>query len=214
MIGTGGASPVLARSVKGQIEALLPNALGALAALYASRRAKVKSSVAPAGRRAVWEAAHHGSVAQFAVAGDMDAAARALDSLIDHGPCLASQPAHITLLDLRHRDADRVTLGELRRLQCAHAVVFDDALPHALRELCRRDAARHTLLAPASGVAVVAKQIDNLSQAGQRVVVLGTGNWFNDATQRAVAARLRSLGLQVDEAGAAHTAAARCVTAL
>lgn len=208
-IGTGGASPVLARSLKGQIEALLPGMLGALAALYKSRRSRVKAKVAPEGRRSIWEAAHHGTVAQLAYAGDLNAAARALDSLIDHGPCRAVQPAHVELLDLRHRDADRVTLGELRWLQCAHSVVFDDTVPHTLQELCRRDAARHTLLEPASGPSVAARQISKIARPGERTVVLATGKWFDTASQRSLAARLRASGLQVDGATSAHTATVR-----
>ncbi|MEM6985098.1 MAG: NAD(P)-dependent oxidoreductase [Pseudomonadota bacterium] len=212
-IGTAGASPVLSRSIKGQIEALLPTALGALASLYASRRAKVKHTVAPADRRTLWELAHNGSVADLAYAGDLPAAARALDSLIDHGPCKATPAAHVTLLDLRHRDADRVTLGELRQLQCAHAVVFDSAVTHALRELCRRDAARHTLLTSSAGVGVIAKQLANLSRTGQRLVVLATGDWFSDENERKLVTRLRSQGLDVESTRSTSTATARCVTA-
>ncbi len=212
-ISTGGASPVMARSIKGQIEALLPAALGALATLYASRRAKVKRLIKSDKRREVYEAAHHGSVAELAYAGDLDAATKALDTLIEHGPCQDSQAGRVIFTDFRHRDVDQVTLGQLRQLQCANTVVFDKHVPHALRELCRRDAMRHSLLAAAPTATVVAKQITNLIEPGQSLVLLGCGSWFNGATQSRLAAQLRAQGLNVDEVDSASAAPARCVTA-
>lgn len=213
-ISTGGASPIMARSIKGQIEALLPSALGALAALYASRRAKLKRLVKGTNRRAIWEAAHHGSVSKLAYSGDLPAATRALDELIENGPGEASRAAHITLLDLRHGDPDQVTLGELRRLQCANTVVFDENTPHALRELCRRDAARHTLLATDSGASVVAKQLSNLSAPGERLVLLATGAWFTDKARHALQTRLLAQGVLVDQTSPAVTTPTRCASAL
>jgi len=213
-ISTGGASPIMARSIKGQIEALLPSALGALATLYASRRAKVKRLIKGAGRRTLWERAHHGEVAQLAYAGNVPGATEALDRLIEQGPGATAHSPHVTLMDARHADPDQITLGELRRLQCTNTLVCDEQLPHALRELCRRDAARHTLLTATPSVSVVAKQLANLAEPGQRTVLLVTGSWFTASVQQTLATRLRAQGIVVENTREVTAVTARHANAL
>src|SRR4029079_456034 len=54
-VGSSGNSPVLARRVRQQIEAMLPARLGALARFVGDRRNEVKRTLAPAQRRPFWE---------------------------------------------------------------------------------------------------------------------------------------------------------------
>src|ERR1044071_8259339 len=54
-VGSSGQSPVLARRVRQQIEALLPARLGALARFVGDKRKAVKKSVPQAQRRSFWE---------------------------------------------------------------------------------------------------------------------------------------------------------------
>ncbi len=54
-VGSSGNSPVLARRVRQQIEALLPARLGALARFVGDRRKEVKRALAPEQRRPFWE---------------------------------------------------------------------------------------------------------------------------------------------------------------
>ena len=53
-VGSGGQSPVLARRVREQLEALLPARLGALARFVGDRRKEVQEALPPGERRPFW----------------------------------------------------------------------------------------------------------------------------------------------------------------
>ncbi len=75
-IGSGGAAPVLAKSVRARLEALLPARIGELAALARRLRSDVKAKLNTGeARRRFWEAALTGPAAGRAYAGDMAGAA-------------------------------------------------------------------------------------------------------------------------------------------
>ena len=75
-ISTGGASPTLATILRGRIEAVLPERIGAVAQLAATFRAQVNALIGePARRRAFWRRLVEGPAARLALAGD-DAGAR------------------------------------------------------------------------------------------------------------------------------------------
>src|SRR5262249_48241704 len=81
-VGSSGNSPVLARRVRQQIEALLPARLGALAGFVGDRRDEVKRALAPAQRRPFWERVIGGIVGSRVLAGDeRDANAKFLSEL-------------------------------------------------------------------------------------------------------------------------------------
>ncbi len=69
-VGSSGNSPVLARRVRQQIEALLPARLGALARFVGDRRSEVKRALAPEQRRPFWERIIGGIVGSRVLAGD------------------------------------------------------------------------------------------------------------------------------------------------
>ena len=68
-LSTGGASPVLARLLRGRLESLIPAAYGKLARLAADFRSRVQHAVPEARRRAFWEDALQGAVVLDAPAG-------------------------------------------------------------------------------------------------------------------------------------------------
>src|SRR5688572_2099259 len=81
-VGSSGNSPVLARRVRQQIEALLPARLGALARFVGDRRKDVQKALPPEHRRPFWERIIGGIVGTRVLAGDeTDASAKFLDEL-------------------------------------------------------------------------------------------------------------------------------------
>src|SRR4029453_11588365 len=96
-ISTGGASPTLAASLRGRIEAVLPERIGNLAKLAATFRAQVNALIVdPARRRTFWRRLVEGPAARLVLAGD-DAGARrtALGELDDAPRRLAAAGAKL-----------------------------------------------------------------------------------------------------------------------
>src|SRR5690606_644120 len=72
-IGTEGAAPVLARRLRERIESLLPERLGALAALIGDNRERLEGVMPSVGdRRSFWEAVVDGSIAAELLAGNAE----------------------------------------------------------------------------------------------------------------------------------------------
>ena len=82
-IGTGGASPVLARMLKTRLETLIPAAYGRLAGIAREFRNQVKGALATVdSRRDFWEAVFQGQVAELVFAGKEDEAREELSRMI------------------------------------------------------------------------------------------------------------------------------------
>ena len=117
-ISTGGASPTLAATLRGRIEAVLPERIGNLARLAATFRAQVNALIVdPARRRTFWRRLVEGPAARLVLAGD-DAGARrtALGELDDARRRLAPVGiAHI--VGAGPGDPDLLTLKAAQLLQ-------------------------------------------------------------------------------------------------
>jgi uroporphyrin-III C-methyltransferase/precorrin-2 dehydrogenase/sirohydrochlorin ferrochelatase len=140
-ISTGGASPTLAATLRGRIEAVLPERIGNLARLAATFRAQVNALIVdPARRRTFWRRLVEGPAARLVLAGD-DAGARrtALGELDDARRRLASVGiAHI--VGAGPGDPDLLTLKAAQLLREADAILHDDLVPSAVLARARRDA--------------------------------------------------------------------------
>jgi uroporphyrin-III C-methyltransferase/precorrin-2 dehydrogenase/sirohydrochlorin ferrochelatase len=178
-ISTGGAAPVLGRRLRERIEALLPARLGELVAFARARRDDVMARVPADARRAFWERALTGPVATAVHDGDMDAAARRFDELLD-GPTAPRGEVHI--VGAGPGDPELLTLKALRLLQEADVVLHDHLVTDEILELVRRDAERicvgkrradHTLPQEEIGALMV-----SLARRGKRVVRLKGGDPF------------------------------------
>src|SRR5437763_12483782 len=77
-VSSAGHAPVLARRVREQIEALLPERLGALARFMGARRSSVQRALAAFARRGFWERIAAGPVAMLVLRGEGERAERAL----------------------------------------------------------------------------------------------------------------------------------------
>lgn len=83
-IGTGGASPVVARRLRERIEALLPSRIGDLAAFIGGWRQSINARIAQsASRRRFWERVVDGPIGAAVLAGRRDEADVALRAISD-----------------------------------------------------------------------------------------------------------------------------------
>jgi uroporphyrin-III C-methyltransferase/precorrin-2 dehydrogenase/sirohydrochlorin ferrochelatase len=140
-VSTAGASPTLATMLRGRIEALLPERVGALAKLAGSFRAQVNALIGdPAYRRAFWQRLIEGPAGRLALAGDDTAARRVVLGDLDaarHG----GKPVGIAhIVGAGPGDPDLLTLRAAQLLQEADVILHDDLVPPAVLGRARRDA--------------------------------------------------------------------------
>ena len=146
-IGSGGASPTLARRVRASVEALLPERLGALARAAGERRARLRAALPDlAARQRFWEDFLDSALAQQILAGaagatDIDAGFGALiDAARD--PHSSSRAGVVWLIGAGPGDPDLLTLRAQQLLQQCDVVLYDRLVPAAVLARVRRDAER------------------------------------------------------------------------
>jgi precorrin-2 dehydrogenase/sirohydrochlorin ferrochelatase len=138
-IGTGGAAPILASLLRGDIEARVPEGAGRVAALLGRMQAEVRAAFPDlAQRRAFLRRALDGPAAEAALAGDGVRAEAQLREAIAAGLIAAG---HVRLID-GSGPADLLTLRAARALAEADVLVIDPAADPGIVALARRDARR------------------------------------------------------------------------
>jgi len=178
---SGGASPVLARMLRGKLETMIPQGYGRLTAFCARLRGIVKTRIAdPARRRVFWENVLEGAIAEKVLAGDEAGAEAMLLSLLESADAVPA--GEVYLVGAGPGDPDLLTFRALRLMQKADVVVYDNLVSKPIVEMTRRDATR----------IFVGKQRDNhtlpqgeinallvrLAQEGKRVLRLKGGDPF------------------------------------
>ena len=143
-IGTGGASPVLARRLRERIEAVLPARIGELAALmhrYRARFAAMRHKSTSA--RKFWERVLDGPIAHLLLAGRARAAEAALARAINESALPQQQESGtVYLVGAGPGDPDLLTLRALQVLQGADIVFYDELVTPGVLDRARRDAER------------------------------------------------------------------------
>ncbi|HYL01330.1 MAG TPA: siroheme synthase CysG [Steroidobacteraceae bacterium] len=177
-VSSAGASPVLARRLRAQIEALLPARLGALARFLGRRREAVKRALAPAARREFWERLIGGRTAAEVLSGDEAAAARSFAGELRGA---GAAPGEVWLIGAGPGDPDLLTLRALQLLQQADVILYDRLVPDAILERARRDAER-VFVGKESGEHAQQTRINELmvrlARAGKRVARLKGGDGY------------------------------------
>ncbi|MBI5659449.1 MAG: uroporphyrinogen-III C-methyltransferase [Nitrosomonadales bacterium] len=178
---SGGASPVLARMLRGKLETMIPQGYGRLTAFCARLRSTVKARVTnPAMRRIFWENVLEGAIAEKVLAGDeAGAEAMLLGELENEKP---EQTGEVYLVGAGPGDPDLLTFRALRLMQKADVVLYDNLVSKPVVDMARRDATRifvgkqrdnHTLPQEEINALLV-----RLAKEGKRVLRLKGGDPF------------------------------------
>ncbi len=141
-ISTGGASPVLARLLRANLETMVPAAYGKLAALVRDFRDQVKQRLPMNQRRRFWEMVLQGPIAEMMFAGREQQALTGLQQALDDAGSAPEPVGEVYLVGAGPGDPDLLTFRALRLMQQADIVFYDRLVAPALVDLVRRDAER------------------------------------------------------------------------
>lgn len=199
-ISTNGASPVLARRLREQIETILPANLGRLARFLNSFRGAVKAKFDSFdSRRRLWEEIVDGPIARDVLAGRETDAREAMLSRINRRHADIATNGHVDIVGAGPGDPELLTIKALRALQDADLVVYDRLIGDGILDLVRRDAERIYVGKARSNHSVPQDQINELlvahAQAGRRVVRLKGGDPFVFGRGGEELERLRAAGV-------------------
>jgi uroporphyrin-III C-methyltransferase / precorrin-2 dehydrogenase / sirohydrochlorin ferrochelatase len=142
-IGTGGASPVLARRLRERIEAFLPARIGDLAALMGRFRGRfAQTRHASQSLRRFWESVVDGPIGAAALAGRWRDAEAALVRAIENARNPQDRPGIVYLVGAGPGHPDLLTLRALQVLQSADVVFYDELVTAEILDRARRDSER------------------------------------------------------------------------
>ncbi|HEY3679241.1 MAG TPA: siroheme synthase CysG [Bradyrhizobium sp.] len=185
-VGTGGASPVVARRVRERIEAMLPARIGDLAGFIGRFRKSVNAGIAEMPlRRRFWERVIDGPIGALVLAGRSVEAEQALNDIADPAAFAGAQGAaggRVTLVGAGPGDPDLLTVKALRALQDADVVFYDELVSTEILDRARRDAARvpvgRRVGKPGIGQQAINRLLIEAARSGQRAVRLKGGDAF------------------------------------
>ena len=186
-VGTGGASPVVARRVRERIEAILPARIGDLATFIGRWRKQIHDRIPEMPlRRRFWERVVDGPIGALVLAGRGNEAENALTKIADPSAFAGAQAGRaegrVTLVGAGPGDPDLLTLKALRALQDADVVFYDELVSPEILDRARRDAARvpvgRRVGKPGIGQDAINKLLIEAAKSGQRAVRLKGGDPF------------------------------------
>ncbi|MGS1078066.1 siroheme synthase CysG [Pseudoxanthomonas beigongshangi] len=180
-VSSGGGAPMVARHLRRQLETWLDDSWGALTALLARERRRIRARFPePAARRRFFEQLLAGPLPRLLRQRQPEQAERLLADTLD-GP-VASSPGSVVLVGAGPGDPGLLTLNGLRALNEADVILHDRLVSDAILRLARRDALRVEVGKSAQGHSVRQESIHALmlehARAGRRVVRLKGGDPF------------------------------------
>ncbi len=138
-ISSGGAAPVLARKLRGQIELLLPTGISRLADLARDWRRRVSDRLdSLLARRRFWESVFDGAAASHAIAGEIQEAEAKMGDLLEEAG--ADQVGEAWLVGAGPGDPGLLTIRALQSLQTADVILHDRLVSSEVLAMARRDA--------------------------------------------------------------------------
>jgi len=143
-IGTEGTAPVLARTIKAELEARLPARLGTLARIAAGFRQRAEALTPGVARRSFWAEFFDQSFDQSGprapeqgIDGDAE---RVLTALLARHLDQKAAPGRVDLVGAGPGDPELLTLKARRALDRADVVIHDRLVSPEILELARREA--------------------------------------------------------------------------
>ena len=184
-ISTGGASPILGRTIRARLEVMLPAAYGELTKFVGSYRDQVMDKLKEGAQRLrFWEQATTGPVADLFLAGDRAGAQAQLESELEAAASGLEKPrlGEVYLVGAGPGDPDLLTFRALRLMQLCDVVVFDRLVGDGIMSLVRRDAERiYVGKLPKQHIVPqeeISAMLVDLAQQGKRVLRLKGGDPF------------------------------------
>ena len=137
-VASNGASPVLSRQIRTQLETTIPHGMGKLAEFSGQWRKKVKEKIAnPDERRIFWENLYASPLKEQVFNDNLEVA----NGLIQQALTEWTAPkGEVYLVGAGPGDPELLTLKALRLMQQADVVIYDRLVSAPILELCRRDA--------------------------------------------------------------------------
>ncbi len=141
-IGTEGSAPVLARQLKSQVEQWLPSGIGDLAKFAKRLRPLVKSRFSSMlDRRRFWEEFFTGSIKPLFLAGQRQAAERAVrEQLIGSTPSERPNRGIAWIVGAGPGDPELLTLKAHRVISGADVIIYDRLVSKQILDVARKDA--------------------------------------------------------------------------
>lgn len=183
-VGTEGSSPTLARRVRTQIEALLPERLGRLASYARDWRGAVRSALPVLeSRLRFWDGFFNSPVAAQVLTGNAQGADQAMQLQLQAAVARSAVPmGEAYIIGAGPGDPDLMTLRALQLLQQADVVLYDRLVSEAVLGRARRDAQKINVGKLPGNHEVTQSEINRLlvehARRGQRVARLKGGDPF------------------------------------
>ena len=185
-IGTGGASPVLARRLRELIEALLPTRIGDLAQLIGRHRSQFAAAPRLMSPRRFWQNIIAGPIAEAVFAGrSAEAEAQLLAAIDTHDARRdggSAKSEAVFLVGAGPGDPDLLTLRALQALTGADVVFYDELVSAGVLDRARRGA-QLVFVGKRRGEAGIGqdeinRRLVEAARAGRRAVRLKGGDPF------------------------------------
>ncbi|MCO8103317.1 siroheme synthase CysG [Acinetobacter indicus] len=179
-VATNGASPVLSRQIRTQLETSIPHGMGKLASFSGQWRAAVKAKIQnPDERRIFWENLYASPLKEQVFNNNLQEANRLIEQALQEW---TTPKGEVYLVGAGPGDPELLTLKALRLMQQADVVIYDRLVSDPIMELCRRDAEKIYVGKARSNHAVPQEGINALlvkyAQEGKRVCRLKGGDPF------------------------------------
>ncbi|MDZ4792332.1 MAG: siroheme synthase CysG [Hyphomicrobiales bacterium] len=184
-VSSSGASPILARSIKAQLETIVPPNYGDLAEWAKGFREEVAARLTDgADRRRFWEIVMDGPVAASFLAGAVTEAEAELRTTLDAEADGVSRGVRgeVYLVGAGPGDPDLLTFRALRLMQKAEVVLYDRLIGPQILNLVRRDAERIFVGKEQQNHVMpqedISRMLVRLAKEGKRVLRLKGGDPF------------------------------------
>ena len=137
-VSSAGKAPVLARIIRAKLETVIPSAYGLLAEIAGEYRQKVKNRFSNIkDRRAFWESAFSGVIAEKVFSGRINEARGDIEEQLENS--VETDLGEVYLVGAGPGDPDLLTFKALRLVQQADVVLYDRLVSKGVMELVRRD---------------------------------------------------------------------------